>query len=102
MIAQLKTSVHKFNEIQAKHEQEKLSLCYELNEMNQVKKKLSEILDIEVKKNAMLGQSKEAIVKTVNSQVSTSHALVFVQYCLLFGVYLVTITKKEVWIKLNH
>lgn len=90
MIAQLKTSVHKFNEIQAKHEQEKLSLCYELNEITQVKKKLSEILDTEVKKNAVLGQSKEAIVKSVSSQVSTSHALVFIKYYLLFGVYRVT------------
>ncbi|KAL1502349.1 hypothetical protein ABEB36_007503 [Hypothenemus hampei] len=69
IIEELRQSLHKLNELQIKNSQEKLILCQELNEVCQLKEKLSDVLNTEVKKNAELGQSKEAIVKSVNSQM---------------------------------
>ncbi|XP_030767919.1 myosin-11-like isoform X3 [Sitophilus oryzae] len=65
VITQLKDNVQKLNELQIENAKEKLSLCYELNEVCQLKEKLSEVLNTEVRKNAELGQSKEAIAKSV-------------------------------------
>ncbi|XP_076265085.1 uncharacterized protein LOC143199161 [Rhynchophorus ferrugineus] len=65
IINQLKNNVQKLNEIQMQNAKEKLSLCHELHEMCQVKEKLSDVLNCEVKKSAQLGQSKEAVEKTI-------------------------------------
>lgn len=70
---QMQTSLQKLNEIQLENSKEKLTLCHQLNEASQLKEKLSNVLESEVKKNAELGQSKEAIVKSVNSQVSNCY-----------------------------
>ncbi|XP_048520430.1 golgin subfamily A member 4-like isoform X2 [Dendroctonus ponderosae] len=68
IIIQMQTSLQKLHEIQLENSKEKLTLCHQLNEASQLKQRLSNVLESEVKKNAELGQSKEAIVKSVSSQ----------------------------------
>lgn len=72
VITHLKANIQKMNQMHKQASKEKLNLCQELSEVSQLKEKLNNILDSEVKKNAELGQSKEQMVKTVSCQVSVS------------------------------
>ncbi|XP_074027954.1 uncharacterized protein isoform X1 [Leptinotarsa decemlineata] len=65
----LKTSVEKLNDIQIKDTKEKLSLCYELSEVCQMKDQLNNVLSLEVRKNMALDDSKKKVVQTADSQL---------------------------------
>ncbi|CAH1179356.1 unnamed protein product [Phaedon cochleariae] len=68
-ILQLKSSVEKLNDIQIKNTKEKLSLCYELSEVCQIKDQLNSVLSFEVQKNADLDNSTKKIAQTASSQI---------------------------------
>ncbi|VEN47911.1 unnamed protein product [Callosobruchus maculatus] len=68
-ILQLKSSVEKLNDIQIKNTKEKLSLCYELSEVCQIKEHLNSILSVQVQKNAALGDSKKELAQTASTQL---------------------------------
>ncbi|XP_050315228.1 putative leucine-rich repeat-containing protein DDB_G0290503 [Anthonomus grandis grandis] len=68
-INELQNNMQKLNEIQIQHAKEKLALCQELNEVSQLKDKLNDGLNNEVKKNVELGHSKEAMAKSVQFQM---------------------------------
>lgn len=70
VITHLKANIQKMNQQHTQTSKEKLHLVQELSEVSQLKEKLNDNLDSEVKKNAELGQSKEQMVKTVSCQVS--------------------------------
>lgn len=69
VITHLKANIQKMNQMHKQTSKEKLNLCQELSEVSQLKEKLNNILDSEVKKNAELDQSKEQMVKTVLSLI---------------------------------
>lgn len=68
-IFELKSSVEKLNDIQIQHTKDKLSLCYELSEICQIRDHLSDILSVEVQKNYDLDDSKKEVVETAMSQI---------------------------------
>ncbi|KAJ8922098.1 hypothetical protein NQ315_004030 [Exocentrus adspersus] len=68
-ILQLKTSVEKLNGIQIQNTKEKLSLCYELSEVCQMKEQLNNILSLEMQKNIALDDTKKEIVESASSQL---------------------------------
>nr|CAI5853036.1 unnamed protein product [Callosobruchus analis] len=68
-ILHLRSSVEKLNDIQIKNTKEKLSLCYELSEVCQIKEHLNSILSVQVQKNAALGDSKKELAQTASTQL---------------------------------
>lgn len=68
-ILQLRSSVEKLNDIQIQNTKEKLSLCYELSEVCQMKEQLNDILSLEMQKNIALDDKKKEIYESASCQV---------------------------------
>ncbi|XP_018564696.1 GRIP and coiled-coil domain-containing protein 2-like [Anoplophora glabripennis] len=68
-ILQLRSSVEKLNDIQIQNTKEKLSLCYELSEVCQMKEQLNNILSLEMQKNVALDDKKKEIYESASTQL---------------------------------
>ncbi|CAH0547575.1 unnamed protein product [Brassicogethes aeneus] len=68
-ISELKGNMEKLNSLQMENAKEKLSLCYELSEVCNIKEQLSGVLSIEVQKNQALCEAQKDLESTATSQV---------------------------------
>ncbi|XP_057671934.1 centromere-associated protein E-like [Diorhabda carinulata] len=68
-ILTLRNTIEHLNDIQLKNTKEKVSLCFELSELSQIKDKLDNQLSNVVKKNEELDEAKQDIVRCTSNQL---------------------------------
>ena len=68
-ILELRQSLEKLSHIQIDSDKEKLTLCAQLSEVVSVKDKLSDCLEVELKKNMRLDESKKKLETNTRSQL---------------------------------
>jgi hypothetical protein len=68
-ILELRQSLEKLSHIQIDSDKEKMTLCAQLSEVASVKEKLSDCLEMELKKNLHLDESKKKLETSTKSQV---------------------------------